>query len=157
MEGKKAYILPALAAAVLGLLLVLRPDTSQEDPAEAPPASPTPPPVATAGVKATIRAALAEAPDTPLSESAQTGVRETIGGVVERCRASRPETASTDVTMSVDVIAARDVGTRIDAVHLGGGLPPSLAGCVREGVLGSKPPDAAETGRATWRLEFDAP
>lgn len=157
VEGKKAFILPAVAALVLlGLLLLRAQATDEPETAE-----PSPPPVAAQtaprGVKAQIREALRAAGDPVLDADASEVISAALKPVVERCRSARPEASGDVIRVSVDVIAARNIGLRVERAEIRGGLEADLLGCVREGMLGSKPADIGKTGRFSGTLEYGAP
>ncbi|MGH1340499.1 MAG: hypothetical protein ACRBN8_03025 [Nannocystales bacterium] len=156
MEGNKAFILPAVAALVLlGLLLLRAQATADPEPAESstPAVGAQSPPK---GVKAQIRDALTAAGDPSLDGSVADAVREALLPVIERCRNTRPQSAATPLKVSVEIIAARGVGVRVERADVAGDPPADLVGCVREGMLGSKPEDLGETGRFSGTLEYDA-
>lgn len=155
MEGKKAYILPGVAALVLLVLFVLKSQTDDDPPAEparAPGSTQAPsPPKAT--TKATIREALATAGQPTLSEDAMGRLQTAATAVVKRCRASRPNTDAV-VGLQIEVISAKNVGARFERVDVDDDVPADLAGCVREGLLGSKPTaDATGQGSMHWELD----
>ncbi len=106
------------------------------------------------GTKAVIRETVAAAGDPTLDASASEALREALQPVIDRCRASRPDAAEAHVSVTLEVIAAKDVGVRIERATLPEGHPPDLVGCVREGLLGAKPKDIGQTGRLTATLEF---
>lgn len=155
VEGNKQYILPALAAIVLVVLLVARNQAGA-------PNSPTPTPTAEAqrpaqGTKAAIREAVRAAGSPALGQAARAPVRDGLAPVIERCRASRPGAAALAVTVSVDVLAAAGIGSLVERAEVEGELPADLLGCVREGILSAKPGDLGETGRFSGTLEYAAP
>ena len=155
VEGNKAFILPAVAALVLlGLLLLRAQATPDPEPTEA-----AAPPVATEtkGVKAQIREAITAAGDPTLDASTGDAVRSALQPVVDRCRGGRPEHANIPLKVAVEVIAAQSIGLRVERAELQGESPPDLVGCVREGMLGSKPADIGKTGRFSGTLEYGAP
>lgn len=157
VEGNKAFILPAVAALVLLALFVLRqqavPDSAPPESSSPQVASETPP----KGVKAQIRDALTAAGDPVLDPSSRDAVSSALQPVVDRCRSARPESATAVVKVSVEVIAAQGVGVRVERAEIQGELPAGLLGCVREGMLGSKPADIGKTGRFSGTLEYGAP
>lgn len=156
VEGKKQYILPALAALVLIVLLVARNMGGLGTPAPA--ATPEPPPAQAPAksTKAAIRAAVEAAGDPSLDEGAQAAVQAALAPVVERCRASRPAAAGLEIRVTVDVLAAQGVGVLVDRAEVEGELPADLVGCVREGMLSAKPEDIGKTGRLHATLEYAA-
>ena len=157
VEGNKAFILPAVAALVLLALFVLR---GQATPDPVPPGSSSSPAVteaASKGVKERIRDAIAAAGDPVLGASAAGAVTSALQPVLDRCRSARPDSAATPVHVSVEVIAAQSIGVRVERAEIKGEVPADLVGCVREGMLGSKPEDIGETGRFTGTLEYAAP
>lgn len=157
VEGNKAFILPAVAVLVLLALLWLR---GEADPDPVPVES-TSPPVATGappqGVKAQIRAAIVAAGDPVLDASVNAAVSSALQPVVDRCRSARPDSASSPVKVVVEVIAAGALGLRVERAEIQGTLPADLVGCVREGMLGSKPEGIGKTGRFSGTLEYGAP
>ena len=154
VEGNKAFILPAVAAAVLLGLLWLRaqatPDPEPTEPATGPMAAQS----AVKGVKAQIRAAITAAGDPVLEAATGEAVRSALQPVVDRCRRARPGQAKAPLKVSVEVIAAQGIGLRIERAEIRGELPADLVGCVREGMLGSKPGDIGKTGRFSGTLEY---
>ncbi len=157
VEGNKAFILPAVAALVLLALFVLR---GQAAPDAVPPESSSPPVASEAapkGVKAQIRDAIAAAGDPVLDASSREAVFSALRPVVDRCRSARPDSATTALKVSVEVIAARSIGLRVERAEIQGELPAGLVGCVREGMLGSQPADIENTGRFSGTLEYGAP
>ncbi|MEM6293176.1 MAG: hypothetical protein AAGA54_18015 [Myxococcota bacterium] len=155
MEGKKAYILPGVAALVLLVLLLLR---GQAGDTEAPAPEPEAAPAATApapSTKARIREAIAAAGDATLDATAQDALRAALAPVIDRCRSSRSATDPIQVT--VEAIAAQGIGARVERATVKGSLPADLTGCVREGILGSKVEDIGQTGRLSATLEYPAP
>ena len=155
MEGKKAYILPGVAVLVLLVLVLLR---GQASDTAAPPAEPAPAPAPTAskGVKAQIRDALADAGEPTLPQSAQQALQAALAPVVARCREGRASAATETVRVAVEVIAAQGIGVRVERAEVQGSPPADLVGCVREGLLGTKPEDLGHTGRLSATLEFAA-
>ncbi len=157
VEGNKAFILPAVAALVLLALLWLRgqgaPDPAPSESSPAQPAAQAPTP----GVKAQIREAVAAAGDPVLGPSERDAVSSALQPVVDRCRSVSPERASTPLKISVEVIAAQGLGLRVERAQIQGEVPAALVGCVREGLLGSKPADFGKTGRFSGTLEYTAP
>ncbi len=153
MEGNKQYILPALAAVVFIVLLVLR------NQAPEPAADPTPDPAATRPApsmtkKAAIKQAIADAGDPTLDDAG--AVQSALQPVIERCRASRPEAAKQALSVVVEVIAAEGIGLRVERAEVKGELPADLVGCVREGMLGAKADGIGKTGRLRATLNFEA-
>ena len=157
VEGKKQYILPVLAAAVLVVLLVARNRSGWGTEAD-PPASVDPPPQAPArSTKATIRDAVEAAGEPPLEEAAQRAVKAALAPIVSRCRSSRPEAAEQPVSVTLDVLAAEGIGVAIERDEVSANIEAGMLGCVREGMLGAKPAGIGETGRFSGTLEFEAP
>ncbi len=157
VEGNKAFILPAVAALVLlGLLLLRAQATPDPEPAE-----PAAPAVGTQtapqGVKAQIRDAITTAGDPVLEASVSDAVRAALQPVVDRCRSARPGSAQTPLKIAVEVIAAQGIGLRVERAEVAADVPADLVGCVREGMLGSKPDDIGKTGRFSGTLEYGAP
>ncbi|MBV1860814.1 MAG: hypothetical protein KUG77_20535 [Nannocystaceae bacterium] len=157
MEGNKAFILPAVAALVfLGLLVLRSQATPDSEPAESSP----PPPGTEAipkGVKAQIREAVTAAGDPVLEASTSDRVRAALEPVVDRCRSARPDSATLPIKVAVEIITAKTIGLRVERAEIQGDLPPDLLGCVREGMLGSKPGDVGQTGRFSGTLEYATP
>ncbi len=160
MEGKQAYILPAVAVVVLLVLFGLRHRSSDEGgPPVASAADPGAPPgpAGALGTKAKIRQAIAAAGDPTLGTEETASVRTSLRAVVDRCRAARPDSARVHVSVALEVIAAAGLGVRIERASVLGALPEDLVGCVREGMLGAKPADLGQTGRLTTTLEYGPP
>jgi hypothetical protein len=156
VEGNKQYILPALAAIVLVVLLVARNQAGAPEPTEA--TAPEPPAPATVkGSKAAIRDAVSAAGSPALDDTVRVAIHEGLSSVLERCRSSRPAAAGLTVTVSVDVLAAAGVGSLVERAEVEGDLPADLVGCVREGILSAKPGDLGKTGRFSGTLEYAAP
>lgn len=153
VEGNKAFILPAVAALVLLGLLLLRAQATPDPEPAVPPVRTEP---AAKGVKAQIREAITAAGDPILDASASDAVRAALQPVVDRCRRARPEAGQTPIKVSVEVIAAVSLGLRVERAEIRGSLPADLVGCVREGMLGSKPGDIGKTGRFSATLEYGA-
>ena len=151
MEGKKAYILPGVAALVLLVLLLLRTQAGAPEPAAQPEATPVPA-ASAPSTKARIRQAIADAGDPTLDTTAQAGLTSALAPVIERCRSSRG--ATDPVSITVEAIAAEGIGARVERATVKGSLPADLTGCVREGVLGSKVDDLGQTGRLSATLEY---
>lgn len=157
VEGKKAFILPAVAALVLLGLLVLRAQAT-DDPAPSQPSPPSAPAeTPSKGVKAQIREALTAAGDPVLQAAAGEAISAALQPVVDRCRSARPEAAGQAIRVSVEVISAQDIGLRVERAEIRGDLPADLVGCVREGMLGSQPSGIGKTGRFSGTLEYGAP
>lgn len=157
VEGNKAFILPGVAALVLLGLLVLRGQATVDPVAPESGSLPAAPGVPAKGVKAQIREAIATAGDPLLDASASDALSLALQAVIDRCRRARPHSASLPIEVSVEVIAAQSIGVRVERAEVVGELPASLVGCVREGILGSKPADIGETGRFSGALEFGVP
>lgn len=159
VEGNKAFILPAVGVLVLFALLLLRAQATPEPEPE--PAESSSPPVASEGaprgVKAQIREAITAAGDPVLGASERDAVSSALQPVLARCRSTRPGSASTPLKVSVEVIAAQSIGLRVERAEILGEVPADLVGCVREGMLGSKPNDIGKTGRFSGTLEYGAP
>ena len=158
VEGHKQYILPALSALVLTVLLVARNmgGHSAQGPAASPEAEAPAPDAAAKSTKAAIQEAVSAAGDPPLGDDVRPALASSLAPVVERCRASRPDAAGLEVRVAVDVLAARGIGVVIERAELEGELPPALVGCVREGMLSAKPGDIGKTGRLHTTLEYPA-
>jgi len=160
VEGKTQYILPAVAALVLIVLLVLRNQAGTETPAEQAQTAAAQPAGTAAeppkGTKAAIRAAVEAAGSPSLGESTGTAVQDALRPVVDRCRASRPEAADRTIEVALDVLSATGLGARVDRAEVRGDLPADLVGCIREGMLGARIDDLGETGRLTTTLNYAA-
>ena len=157
VEGNKQYILPALAAIVLVVLLIARNQAGGPEPSADPAVNEPPAPSPVQGTKAKIREAVKAAGSPALDESARTPIHDGLAPVLERCRASRPDAAGLEVTVDVDVLAAAGVGSLVERAEVKGELPADLLGCVREGILSAKPGDLGQTGRFSGTLEYAAP
>ncbi len=156
VEGNKQYILPALAALVLVVLLIARNQASDREAAD-PAANEPPAPAPVKGTKAAIREAVSAAGSPALDDTVRTLVHDGLAAVVERCRSSRPGAAGLGVTVDVDVLAAAGIGSLVERAEVEGELPADLVGCVRGGILSAKPGDLGQTGRFSGTLEYAAP
>lgn len=156
MEGKKAYILPAVAALVLLVLLFLRGQADTPAPAAAPSPAEAEPEAPAKSVKAQIREAVTAAGEPVLDDAAKDTLRTALRPVVLRCQAARPQAAAPTVTVDLEVISAKGIGTRVERAEVreAGTLPGDLTGCVREGMLSAKPEHLGATGRLSTTLEF---
>lgn len=154
MEGHKQYILPALAAVVLVVLLIARNQAGPE-PSAAPEGDAPPAPIK--GTKAAIREAVSAAGSPVMDDTVREPVHDALAPVLERCRASRPDAAALDVAVDVDVLAAAGIGSMVERAEVKGELPADLLGCVREGILGATPGELGQTGRFSGTLEYAAP
>lgn len=157
VEGNKQYILPALAAIVLVVLLIARNQASDPEPSVDSAANEPPAPAPVKGTKAAIREAVSAAGSPALDDTVRTAVHDGLAAVLERCRSSRPEAAGLAVTVDVDVLAAAGIGSLVERAEVKGELPADLLGCVREGILSAKPGDLGQTGRFSGTLEYAAP
>lgn len=164
MQGAKAFILPGIGAAVLGLLLLVRlntnsappePDSEQAEGASKDATKGSPEANALLG---RIRAAVAKVgPSQALPAQYSRVVETALRQLVQRCRWGRTGEAPSAITLGVKVIAASNLGGAVVQATPVGDISPGMIGCLRHGAGGLKLDAPASTGSAALNFTFAPP